>query len=153
MKRIVSLIAVATMAAAMAMAQNPATSTRSRELSSTTPVSGYFLSTDGHLNRWTLVNNLASGTAMTVTQTRQSVASVTNATVGGGVLSGVGVVVTNLTVTTSNITYLTSLTTTGATTVVTGVTAINGTPVVSAPTITLQSATVAALTNVTVSVP
>ena len=84
---------------------------------------------------------------------------VTNATVAGAVLSGVGVVVTNITVATSNITYLTSLITTGSTTVVTGVTAINGTPVVSAPTISLQTATAGSvaitatvLTNVTVTV-
>jgi hypothetical protein len=140
--------------ATMAMAQNPSTSTLSRELSATAPVTGYYLYTDGHINKWGPLNNLASGTAMTVTQTRQTVASVTNATVGGAALSGVTTVWTNATVTVNtNFVYLSATGVTNTATIVTAVAGQTGTPIVSAPTITLQLAPVAALTNVTVAVP
>ena len=89
-------------------------------------------------------------TNASLTLTRQGSPSVTNATVAGGVLSGVSIAVTNVTLQTTTLTYLTTGGTTSTAVVVTNAVVQTGTAAVSSPTITLQTATVNALTNVTI---
>jgi hypothetical protein len=147
MKKIALLIASLAMAVTV-MAQGYPDAVMSRTLTMTPPVAGYVLSTDGRVNNWILVNNLLSGTALTVTKqtvaitasganSRITFTNYYNPVVQSATVTNIYLLTTNVAYEVTNITWSTAVYTVASNAVV-AVTVTDGGNV---------------LTNVTASVP